>query len=304
LARRQNDQTSLGLSLGYLGNTYSGEERFAEAENSFQQALSTWQRISQTNIHVPEMLRDLGAVYSIEGRNELALATLKQALQSSNKVAEPHVELVAEIFNSLGIAYSRQGNYKKAESFFVQTMQMRTAGALTDRQIAAALGNLAVIYRKKRRYTDAEAAFRNSLEITIRISGCMHPDVALTRAGLGQIYMDMGRFDQAEAEILESLRITRQMNPILQQRVMRTMYLLSDIYVRSRKMAQAEETLAQAVEIARHSHERDPENAMVLEAYSNLLKHLGRAQEAEALHIEARHIRAAMSLTAPVHGVK
>jgi tetratricopeptide (TPR) repeat protein len=304
LAIRQNDQTACGLSLGYLGDTYSSEERFAEAENNYQQALSTWRQISPTNIHVPAMLRNLGAVYSLEHRNELALATLNQALRLSNEVPEPHVALTAQIFNSLGIAYFRQRNYKKAESFFVRTMQMRSTGALTDSQIAAALVNLGSIYRKKRKYADAEAAFRNSLEITMRISGSMHPGVALTHAELGEIYIEMGRFDEAEAEILKSLRITRQTNPILEQRVIRTLHLLSDVYVRSGKMTQAEETLAQAVEMARHSLERDPENAIVLEAYSYLLKNLGRAQEAEVLHIEALHARAAMSLIAPVHGVQ
>jgi len=45
-----------------------------------------------------------------------------------------------------------------------------------------------------------------------------------------------------------------------------------------------------------------PENAIVLEAYSDMLRNLGRAQEAEVLHREALHLHAAMSLIAASTG--
>jgi tetratricopeptide (TPR) repeat protein len=303
LATRHDDKTSCAISLGYLGDTYANEERFVEAENHYEQALSMWRQISRTSIYIPAMLRNLAALYSLEHRDEKALATLNQALRLANKIPEPHVSVTAQILNSFGIAYFRIGKYRKAESFFVQSIQMRATGALTDSQIAAALTNLGSIYRKKRKYTDAEAAFRSSLEITIRISGTMHPGVALTRATLGELYLEMRQFDQAEAEVVESLRITRQTNPVPEQRVIRTMHLLSDIYVRAGKLEQAEAVLVQAVEMARHNFERDPEKAIVLEAYSQLLKNLGRTHEADALHMEALRARAAVLLVAPVQGV-
>jgi tetratricopeptide (TPR) repeat protein len=304
LATAQDDKITCGLSLGYLGDTYLTEDRYAEAEIQYERALSVWQKISKTSIYIPETLRNLGAVYSIEHRNEKAVATLNQALRLSNKLSEPHVSLTAQILDTLGMAYFRMGDYKNAESFFVQTMKLRATGSLTDSMIAAVSASLGKIYTKKRKYTEAEAAFRNCLEITMRISGTRHPAVALIRTTLGKLYLDMGRLDEAEAQILESLLITRQTNPILELRVIRTLHLLSDVYVRAGKMEQAQDALAQAAEMARHNLDRDPEKAIVLEAYSDMLKKLGRAQEAESLHTEALRARAAASLVAPVRGVK
>lgn len=69
-------------------------------------------------------------------------------------------------------------------------------------------------------------------------------------------------------------------------------------------MEQAEAVLAQAVETVRHNVVRDPEKAIVLDAYSEMLKKRGMTHEAESLRTEALGERAAVSLVAPVRGVK
>jgi hypothetical protein len=69
-------------------------------------------------------------------------------------------------------------------------------------------------------------------------------------------------------------------------------------------MDQAEDALVQAVEMARHNLARDPEKPIVLEAYSGMLKNMGRTHEAEALHMEAWRARARVLLVAPVRGLK
>ena len=58
--------------------------------------------------------------------------------------------------------------------------------------------------------------------------------------------------------------------------------------------------MARAVEIARRNPVPDPEMPILLDAYADILKSLGKVQNALRLNTEARRMRAVMALTVRV----
>ena len=77
-----------------------------------------------------------------------------------------------------------------------------------DPGVADSFNNLAMIYRKRHKYAEAEQAYKRSLAITEQFFGHVHPDTALTRENLGVLYTEMRRSRDAQDQLLQSLAIT------------------------------------------------------------------------------------------------
>jgi tetratricopeptide (TPR) repeat protein len=243
------------------------------------------------------MMRNLGAVYSLQERNQEAITILKKAsnIIKVNAINQP--ELTAQIINTLGIAYFRQHKLSKAESLLTLALQTNSATGTSELKLAENLNNLAKIYVEQHKFQKADQAYQRSLEISERLLGPVHPDVALTRANLGLLYMEMRMFEDAQKQYLLSLAITEQQDPIVSARVVRTLYLLSGSYVQADKKEEAERVLTRAVEIVRNDPLIDSETLVVLEAYSDLLESTGNLEAARVVHAEAKRARAEMALT-------
>src|SRR5262245_49909013 len=78
-ANRQNDNQEIADIWSGLGDIYSNEERFSEAEHAYQKALSILRQSSSSPTEVVTALRNLGIAYSLQWRNQEAINTLKQA---------------------------------------------------------------------------------------------------------------------------------------------------------------------------------------------------------------------------------
>src|SRR5262245_20544129 len=77
-ARRRGDQDQIATISNNLGDAYLNEERFREAEQAYQQALAIFKRRPEKRVEVAATLRNLGALYSLQGWDQEALAVLKE----------------------------------------------------------------------------------------------------------------------------------------------------------------------------------------------------------------------------------
>ena len=64
--------------------------------------------------------------------------------------------------------------------------------------VAAALSNLALLYKEEARYADAEALYQRALAIREHTLGPDHPDVAQSLNNLANLYSAQGRHADAE----------------------------------------------------------------------------------------------------------
>jgi tetratricopeptide (TPR) repeat protein len=303
-ARRQNDDQEIANTWSGLGDIYTNEERFSEAERAYQKALSILRQSSSSPTEVVTAMRNLGIVYSLQWRNQEAIDILKQAWNIIRIDSSAPPALVSEILNSLGVVYFRLHKLRQAEAVITQALQQSSKTGEPDTIEGEALNNLALIYQKRRKYDKAEQGFQRSLQITERALGQGNPDVALTRCNLGMLYVEMRRFEAAQDQFLRCLAITEQVDPIVKGRVFRTLHYLGSAYFRGGKITEAESVLKRALQIAHDAPDLAPETPDVLETYSNVLKSAGKVQEARTIQAEARKVRAELALTVPARGVK
>src|SRR5262249_33156519 len=137
----QIDESERARVLSDLGDVYVNEDQLPKAEQAYAQALAIYKRLAD-DTKVAMLLRNFGALYSLQRRDAEAMRALKESLKIARK-AHSKPTLIGQIFNSFGVAYFRQGNIGKAENFFSQALQ---TGSSTDtlKYRADLLNNLGV----------------------------------------------------------------------------------------------------------------------------------------------------------------
>jgi len=191
-AQRTKDDHAVAAAYNDLGTVYQNEERLIEAERAYSEALRILKRIPDKNYETAVALRNLASVYSVNRRDSDALRALGEASKLLKKNTPEEQALAAQLQNTLGMVYYRQGKMSRAEPLLVQAMATRSlAGGdayVTDAQI---LSNLGAIYQKQRKYAKAEESYKRSLEITERRLGPVHPYLAWTHGNLAELYSEM-----------------------------------------------------------------------------------------------------------------
>ena len=105
-----------------------------------------------------------------------------------------------------GMAY-RQGNYAEAEKRWKSGLKAAEAFGTQDPRYAVSLNNLALLYKTRGRYGDAEPLYKQSLGIEEKALGPEHPSVATSLNNLAALYKARGRYGDAEPLYNQSLGI-------------------------------------------------------------------------------------------------
>ena len=77
------------------------------------------------------LLRNLGALYSLQRRDDDALRVLQQALKLAKTNPGVSHDLIPQVLDSFAILYVRQGNLGKAESFLNQALQAASVSGVS-----------------------------------------------------------------------------------------------------------------------------------------------------------------------------
>lgn len=123
---------------------------------------------------------------------------------------EPNSELPSEAvrLKNLAEAYEDNGDYLKAESLYLKSLEVITQTLGIDHPIGAfALINLADLYIQMEDYLKAEPLYLKSLEVINKSLGPNHFFAALAMNNIGGMYKNMGEYIKAEMMYLQSLYI-------------------------------------------------------------------------------------------------
>jgi tetratricopeptide (TPR) repeat protein len=299
-AAEADDEKGRAEILVELADVYINEERFPEAEAAYAKALAYYRQKSD-NYKTAIILRDLASIYSLEGHHADALRYLNQAREVAGSNSPSNAKVMAQILNSQGIVYHRQKKTGKALSHFQKALSTVQSTSGADVQRAEILGNLASIYYTKRQFDRALGALQESLAISEKLVGPDHPDLTFSLSTLGLVYAAMGRYDEAQQAYQRCLAIFEADKAVFELRIARVLYGLSNVHFRSGNTKEAEAVLDQAATIARRNLPAHPEMSVVLEEYSRLLAHLGKAESARHVHLEAERARVAAELVIRAH---
>ena len=152
-------------------------------------------------------------------RAEMSLATGRAGEMPSESAASAEPEKNSRsLSRSEGIrALNRevvrlyqQGNYEEAVKHGLKTCETaRHHLGEDDPELEACLSNLALIYKARGQYSQAEPLLKESLEISRRTRGENNPDFVTGLNNLANLYADTGRYSEAETLYLQSLEIIR-----------------------------------------------------------------------------------------------
>ncbi len=187
-----------------------------------------------------------------------------------------------------GLELMNQGLFREAESPLLQALK------LAGPDSPAAVYNVASLYHRQGRFSEAMRLHRHALELIERGSGPFHLDVAQSLNDLGAIYRSLGRHSQAIAALERALRILdRNPSGELTATVLNN---LGAAYYEIGHFAKSEEIAQRALAAA----EQDGGSEVPY-----LLSTLGHGYVARKQYSNAEDVyRRAISLLAEAHGVQ
>ncbi len=247
----RNNDNARAAALAELGDVYVNLDELSKAERSYLDSLAIYKRLHEKDSTIL-ILRNLGATYSLERRNEDALRVLGEALASATADTRSNRLVVAEVLNCLGIVYYRMGDTNQAEAILNQALQsFSNSGVPFDR--AGILNNLGAVYQAQHKFDRAENLFKEALRITESKKGALHPDLTVSLNLLGLLYTAAGRYSEAEEQFQQALKILQPDKSSFDSRVTRILQDLSVTYRKAGRNAEADDTLARAKGIARRN---------------------------------------------------
>lgn len=225
-------------------------------------------------------------------------AELQEALDYFHKAAEIQIALGLETDLAIsldwqGSLYRSQGQYAKAESRFVQSLEILERRLGVDHlSVATSLNNLAGLYKIKGYLGKAEPLYLRSLQIIENQLGADNPSVATSLNNLASFYESQGRYGEAEPFYISSLEIIeRHLDAENYPSVALILNNLAGLYSSQGRYSEAEPLFVRSLEILEHQlGSDDPSVATILNNLAGCYESQGRHSEAELLYVRSFEI--------------
>ena len=192
-------------------------------------------------------------------------------LEGFYQMEDPGEKTWARLKNRLGVNYKNSNQYKKAEKYYREALEIRQRLADKDSltyeaDVAASCDNLAILLKNTCRMGEAEELHRKALEIYRRLAAgnpaAYEPDVATTCNNLAILLKNTNRMEEAERYYREALEIRRRLaegNPAAYEPyVAMTCNNLGNLLKDTNRMEEAEGYYREALEIYKRLAEGNP----------------------------------------------
>jgi tetratricopeptide (TPR) repeat protein len=214
-------------------------------------------------------------------------------------IVSSDVENRYEEYRRAGLTAFLQANYKQAESHFRDALDVARSFGSSDRRVATVLGDLAVLYAKTRRLSEAEEFLHQS--VTILQANDQGHDLCVILNALGQVYLSEDRLKEAERTLAVALSLARNGRGSMDGAVSDILSNIGLLQLKQKKYRQAEESFQRSLEIRQTS----PAEANNFNA-ANTLNDLGTLYELQSHHSKAeevleRSLKIAEELLPPYH---
>ena len=258
--------------------------RFDEAER----------QLESLSAHSLTAMQDLitqsnrGFLFLHQGRNDLALTTLQEALANvESETIQSSLE-VAKLLSYLGNAYLATGEYAQAEEQLRMALSIREHQVTKNSElIAASYNDLGLVYS----VTDANKAldhYEKALAIYQSIHKSNHPKIAIANTNMGVVYRTMEFYGDAINNFESALEIWSKIYTDAHPTKAFIYFNLGQTYLKMRKETVAEQYYGKAINTYRDSYgKKHPDIATVLNALGKIKLASGKYDSAINLFQEA-----------------
>ncbi len=247
--KQSAQNTRLADALVELADLYSRRKQLDQMEVLLLEALKVREAVLGSNhLSVSTDLKNLGRLYYVTGRYALADNAIKRALEMREAQLGPYhpqVADIAEIYAKLmrktdreqeaqeqeaRVAESRARHrsdweaYKKAalkamddrnffdaQAMWLAALEESSEFEPEDPRVITTLENLAEVYWKRGKYEKAEPLCKRILNVSERLLGKNHIDVALAANNLALVCERQGKYTEAVLLYKEALTIKEQL---------------------------------------------------------------------------------------------
>jgi tetratricopeptide (TPR) repeat protein len=232
--------------------------------------------------------------FHAQGHEATARDLLDRGAQQILGNASLHPEVRAELLESIGLAYRRQGLSDRAVPLFEQALAIRRdERPIDNHRTAAALGNLAQALTDGGHLVSAEAYLKQALAASRSADGdTASGETADILLQLGQFELDAKSDPDSATQMFgDALEIYRAAYGNQNLSVASTLGALSAAAVWKGNFALAERHQRAAIAVLQATVSRNhPEHAVALATLGYILTQRGKYQESEQLLIEALEI--------------
>jgi tetratricopeptide (TPR) repeat protein len=222
------------------------------------------------------------------------LAALEQANEFRQAFAATFVEIAKKIPESPS---SKDIESVKDAIPHLEEVAQNLTDALRDEDFVWPFVGLGRFY-KGRLYARAEPWYRHCLELSQRLLGDDHPDVATSLNNLAALYNSQGRYAEAEPLYHQALELNQRLLGDDHPQVAISLNNLGFVHYEQGRYREAELLYHQALELRKRLLGKDhPDVAQSLNNLAGLYESQGRYTEAEPLYLQA------LTLTERVLGV-
>ncbi len=214
---------------------------------------------------------NLGFLQLNQGRNDLAEASLKNALLDFEKAGRGSGAESAQALSNLGLAYMSMGKYSQAQEHLHRALAIRESVMKNaDELIAATYNDLGLVYSQ----TDKEKAldyFEQAEKMYSGLYGKNHPKIAIANINIGIVYRDLEFYGDAVNNFDAALKISNAVYSGPHPTKAIALYNLGQTYVKMKDEQAAVKYYQQAHEMYVGCYgPKHPEVASVLNAIGNL----------------------------------
>jgi tetratricopeptide (TPR) repeat protein/transcriptional regulator with XRE-family HTH domain len=286
-------------SLHIRAEFYTAKGQYTEAEELYRQALALReQSLGLEHPDLSSLLNNLAVLYMLQRKFSAAEPFCQRALAISEKVLGPNHHIVAFHLVNLAAINENLGRYDAAEEQYQRAWRIREETLGSEHpEIGTILNNLGLLYNKQEKFADAERHIQSALAISEKVRGPDHLEVANRLSNLAEVYRKQEKFDEAEPLCQRALAIIRTTVGPEHPEMMYPLNRLAVLYYTREKYIQAaplyQQTLLLMEKILGPEH---PDTARVLWGYAQVIKKLGREDEAQELErrfdlIKAKYVQ-------------
>ena len=264
----QNKKTEALIRMGKLEEA----EKILNAILSDKNSSSYLQAITKTN---------LGLLYLNQGRNDLALQSIQQALQHFDLEDKGSSLEAAQAITYLGLVYNSTGKSAQAEEQLQMALSFRQNLLKADHElIAASYNDLGLVYLQ----VDNDKAldyYEKALVIYEKLHGKDHPKIAIATTNIAFVYRDLVLYGDAVNNFETALKIWEKVYTQPHPAKAFVIFNLGETYMKMGDQKAARGYYDQALSMYRTSYgNKHPEISRVLNAIGNIELTAGKYDEA------------------------
>ncbi|MBI9072705.1 MAG: tetratricopeptide repeat-containing sensor histidine kinase [Melioribacteraceae bacterium] len=207
------DYNTLAICYQNLGFSYKYDTNFSEAIEFFQQSITLWEEIGNSEREIAASLSAIANIYRVFDNYSGAIDLYLEALDLYKRMN--FEEGVAWIDFNIGVLYKKSQNHLKAHTYLTRALNKYTE--LNDKSAVDNKNGIAMCYSQLASVERKLGNFEKAIEIgekalNFRLESGIKSVIAEEYSNLGRIYFDIGNIDIAKKYLEEGYQYKIESN--------------------------------------------------------------------------------------------